>query len=114
MLELHLLLSGFLRGGCSPGSPGVVFSVSTINNGLWQLTESTTIKNPVASGNVSIVSGTCYTLTLVVLEDHSAAYINGNVVGRYELSVSSHSGWAAIGSSWDYVQFDNFRIQSPN
>jgi galactosylceramidase len=105
---------GVSQGGCGAGSPGIVFSINTMNNGLWQLSASTTITNPVASGDVSIVAGTWYTLTLVVLDDHSEAYINGNIVGRCELSASSHSGWAAIGSSWNYVQFDNFRIQSPN
>ena len=105
---------GVSRGGCGPGSPGIVLSVNTINNGLWQLTDSTAIKNSLASGNISIVAGTWYTLTLVVLKDNSVAYINGNAVGQCELSASSHSGWVAIGSSWDYVQFDNFRIQSSN
>jgi hypothetical protein len=103
---------GVSRGGCGAGSPNIVFSVNTANR--WQLTDSTAIKNPVASGSVSIVAGTWYTLTLVVLDDHSVGYVNGNAVGRCELKASSHQGWAAIGSSWDYVQFDNFRIQSPN
>jgi galactosylceramidase len=107
-----LVALGASYGGCGRGSPGIVLSVNT--TGIWQLSNSTALKNPVASGKVSIVPGTWYTLTLVVLEDHSVAYIDGNLVGRCELSVSSHSGWAAIGSSWDYVQFDNFRIQSPN
>ncbi len=107
-----LVALGVSHGGCGGGSPGIVFSVNT--TGVWQLSDSTNLTNAVASGNVSIVAGTWYTLTLVVLEDHSVAYIGSNSVGRCELSVSSHSGWASIGSSWDYVQFDNFRIQSPN
>jgi hypothetical protein len=107
-----LVALGASYGGCGRGSPGIVLSVNT--TGIWQLSNSTALKNPVASGKVSIVPGTWYTLTLVVLEDHSVAYIDGNLVGRCELGASSHSGWAAIGSSWDGVQFDNFRIQSPN
>ncbi len=58
------------------------------------------------------VNGTWYTLTLIVLEDHSVAYINDNLVGRYELSVSSSKGLTVIGSPWDYVQFDNFCLES--
>jgi galactosylceramidase len=107
-----LVALGVSHGGCGGGSPGIVFSVNT--TGVWQLSDSTNLTNAVASGKVSIVAGTWYTLTLVALEDHSVAYIDGNLVGRCELGASSHSGWAAIGSSWDGVQFDNFRIQSPN
>jgi hypothetical protein len=47
---------GASHGGCGGGSSGIVFSVNT--TGLWQLTDSTAITNPVASGNVSIVAGT--------------------------------------------------------
>jgi galactosylceramidase len=107
---------GVEKGSCSvvgSGSPGIVFSINTTNNGLWQLTASTNLTNPLISGNVSVMSGTWYTLTLTVLADHSEAYINGNFVGQCSLNVSSARGWAAIGSSWNYVQFDNFRLQSP-
>jgi galactosylceramidase len=103
---------GVERGGCS-ASRAIVFSINTTNNGLWQLTASTAITNPLASGNVPVMAGTWYTLTLIVLEDHSEAYINDNLVSRCNLSVSSSSGLVAIGSSWNFVQFDNFRVQSP-
>ena len=109
-----LVALGVNHGGCGSGSNGIVFSVSSTNNGQWQLSDNTALKNPLASGSVSIVAGNWYTLTLVTLQDHSVGYINGNVAGRCELSASSHTGWAAIGSSYDYVQFDNFRIQSAN
>jgi galactosylceramidase len=108
-----LVAIGVERGGCGSGSRAIVFSINTTNNGLWQLTASTAITNPLASGNISVVPGTWYTLTLIVLADHSEAYINGNLVGRCNLNVSSSSGFVAIGSSWNYVQFDNFRLQSP-
>jgi galactosylceramidase len=104
------------KGGCrvgNAGSPGIVFSVNTTNNGQWQLSASTALTDPIASGNISIIAGTWYTLTLIVLTDHSEAYIDGILVGRCNLNVSSSSGFAAIGSSWNYVQFDNFRLQSP-
>jgi hypothetical protein len=106
---------GVSRGGCGAGggSHAIVFSINTTNNGLWQLTSSTAITNPIAYGNVSIMSGTWYTLTLIVLTDHSEGYINGDLVGQCNLNVSSSSGFVAIGSSWNYVQFDNFRLQSP-
>jgi hypothetical protein len=105
-----LVALGVDHGGCGGGSNGIVLAVNT--SGVWQLSDSTALKNSLASGSISIMAGTWYTLTLVTLQDHSVAYINGNVVGRCELSASSHTGWAAIGSSWDGVQFDNFSIQS--
>jgi galactosylceramidase len=108
---------GVSRGGCGVGGRGsgaTVFSINTTNNGLWQLTASTAITDPLVSGNISVVAGTWYTLTLVVFSDHTEAFINGNLVGRCGLCASSSIGLAAIGSSWDHVQFDNFRLQSPN
>ncbi len=64
-------------------------------------------------GSVSVTPGTWYNVTLSVLSDHSEAYINGNFIGRCALDVSTSSGWVAIGSSWNHVQFDNFRLESP-
>jgi galactosylceramidase len=105
-----------LRGAChasSVGSPAIVFSISATNNGIWQLSGSTAITNPLNYGNVTVTPGTWYTLRLSVLSDHSEAYINGKFVGQCNLNASSSNGLAAIGSSWNYVQFDRFRIQSP-
>ncbi len=83
------------------------------NNGTWQLSGTTALTNPLHYGNITVTPGTWYTLRLSVLSDHSEAYINGNFVGQCNLNVSSSNGLAAIGSSWNYVQFDRFRIQSP-
>jgi hypothetical protein len=106
---------GVSRGSCDAGgigSPAVVFSINTTNKGQWQLTASTNITNPLNYGSISVIPGTWYKLTLSVLSDHSEAYINDNLVGRCELHASSSKGWAAIGSSWNYVQFDRFRLES--
>jgi galactosylceramidase len=92
------------------GSPGIVFSINTTNNGLWQLTASTAIRSPVSSGNTQVTPGSWYTLLLSVLADHSEAYINGQLVGRCVLNATSSRGWAAFGSSWNHVQFDNFHL----
>ncbi len=105
---------GVAQTGCgASGSRAIVLSIDTTNDGLWQLTNSTAINYPFASGNIPIKSGTWYTLTLVVFTDHSEVYINGKLVGQCVLSAttSRFTAFAAIGSSWDYVQFDNFRLQ---
>ena len=106
---------GVSTGSCYAsrvGSPAIVFSISTTNNGLWQLTASTNIIMPLSYGNTTVTPGTWYNIKLSVLSDHSEAYINGNLVGRCGLNATSSSGLAAIGSSWNYVQFDNFRLES--
>ncbi len=107
---------GVERGSCDAsvvGSPAIVFSINTTKNGQWQLTNSTAFNNPLSYGNILVTPGTWYTITLSVLSDHSEAYINGNFIGRCELNTSSSSGLVAIGSSWNYVQFDNFLLKSP-
>lgn len=104
---------GVAQGGWNVhpnGSPGIVFSLNTTNNGMWQLTSSTAILNPLSSGNTPITPGSWYTLLLSVLADHSEAYINGQLVGRCLLNATSSRGWAAIGSSWNHAQFDNFHL----
>ena len=106
---------GVERGSCAArgsGSPAIVFSINTTNSGLWQLTASTALTNPLSFGNTTVTSGVWYNIGLNVLSDHSEAYINGNFVGRCNLNVSSSRGLVAIGSSWNYVQFDNFNLKS--
>lgn len=105
---------GVSRGGCYAGEqpgPAIIFSINTTNNGMWQLSANTTLINPLNSGSIPIAAGTWYTITLRVLSDHSEAFVNGNPVGRCELKSTSSTGWVAIGSSWDHVQFDHFQLQ---
>jgi hypothetical protein len=104
--------TAYVAVGVSRGSPGIVFSINTTNNGLWQLTNSTALNNSLSSGNTPVTPGTLYTITLSVLSDHSEAYINGNLIGRCDLNIHSSKGLVAIGSSWNYMQFDNFHLKS--
>ena len=106
---------GVSRGSCAAGavgSPAIVFSINTTNNGQWQLTNSTALNHSLSFGNTPITPGTWYTITLSVLSNHTEAYINGNLIGRCNLNVESAKGLVAIGSSWNYVQFDNFHLKS--
>ena len=107
--------AGVAQGSCyagNAGSPGTVFSLSTSNNGIWQLAANTNLTMPLNSGHISVTPGTWYTMMLSVQFDRSEAYINGRFLGRCALNASSSRGWAAIGSSWDHVQFDNFHLES--
>ena len=95
------------------GSPAIVLSINTTNNGLWQLTATTNLTNPLNSGSISVKPGTWYTLMLSVQSDQSEAYMDSHFLGRCALNASSFRGWVGIGSSWNYVQFDNFDLVSP-
>ena len=104
-----------MQGGCNArkiGIPGIVFSINTTNNGMWQLTATTNLTNPLTFGSISVTAGTWYTMLLSVQSDHSEGYIDGHLLGRCALNATSFRGWVAIGSSWDHVQFDNFYIDS--
>ena len=105
-----------VQGGCDAhnvGSPAIVFGINTTINGMWQLTATTNLTNSLSSGSVSVTPGTWYTMMLIVLSNHSEAYLDGHFIGRCALNASSSRGWVAIGSSWDHVQFDNFHLASP-
>ena len=104
-----------VQGSCNThdvGSPGIVFSINTTKNGMWQLTANTNLTNPLAFGSISVTPGTWYTMLLSVQSDHSEAYLDGRFIGQCTLNATSFRGWVAIGSSWDHVQFDNFHIDS--
>ena len=105
---------GVVRGSCEivgVGSPAIVFSINTTNNGQWQLSNTTALTYSLDYGNTTIIPNTWYTLTLAVFPQHTEAYIDDNLVGRCGLNVTSALGLVAIGSSWNYVQFDNFQLQ---
>jgi galactosylceramidase len=102
----------FIAVGVSRGSCAIVFSINTTDNGQWQLTDTTALSHSISSGATPVTPGTWYTITLSVLSDHSEAFINGNLVGRCNLNIHSSQGLVAIGSSWNYVQFDNFYLKS--
>jgi hypothetical protein len=53
-----------------------------------------------------------YQLQLRVTNEDISASIDGTLVSHIPLFNSSN-GWVAIGSSWDYVQFDDLMITSP-
>ncbi len=71
---------------------------------------TTALINTLNYGNTQVTPGSWYALMLSVLAHHSEADINGQFVGRCALNATSSQGWAAIGSSWNDVQFDNFRL----
>jgi galactosylceramidase len=105
-------------GGCVVGrigSSGVVFALNnTQGSGHWILSNSTGLAYQFDSGSTAslIVPKTWYQLQLKVTNTDISASIDGTLVSHIPLFNSSN-GWVAIGSSWDYVQFDDLIITSP-
>jgi galactosylceramidase len=115
---IAMIAARVTSGGCAVaqiGSPGVVFALNnTHGNGNWILSNSTGLTYQFDSGSTPsvIVPKSWYQLQLrVTIEDISAS-IDGTLVSHIPLFNSSN-GWVAIGSSWDYVEFDDLMITSP-
>jgi hypothetical protein len=97
------------------GSSGVVFALNnTQGSGKWILSNSTALTYHFDSGSTAspIVPNRWYQLQLRVTNEDISALIDGTLVSHIPLFHSSN-GWVAIGSSWDYVQFDDLIITSP-
>ena len=99
-------------GGCvgKTGSAGVTFGVST--EGWWAVCNSTAFSGKCQTmGKVEVKSGTWYQLGLQVQGDGLKGSIDGKQVVSTQVGHSG-SGWAGMGSSWSYVQFDDFSVAS--
>ena len=106
-----LVGAGVTKGGCvrAAGSPGIVLAVSTERG--WVVSNSTTLRDPVISGGVAVKAGVWHRIGLVVGSTRSAAYVDGVRVAQVAFGTEQFVGWTAIGSSFDYVRFDNFRVE---
>jgi len=104
-------------GGCGNNyANGYYYSL--YDSGQWSLTRgASTLK----SGTVSGMSGNKW----VTISFQSKSISGGGVelVGTFQGAVlfdasdskaAWGSGWAALGSGWNYSQFDNFRLSSPS
>ena len=102
-------------GGClgGKGSPGFTFAV--LSSGMWVLSNDTGLAGQLATGKLpSFQAGQWIKLSLAITDDTIAAYVSMQRVATVNVGGSNwRSGWAAIGSSYDYVQFDNFSVTKP-
>jgi len=92
------------------GSDGYISGVFfTINNeGNWLLMS---YNDTVSKGYyANFTSGTWHTLRLQLQEETLIGSIDGNVIAKEIAPNSNINGFAALGSSWDYVQFDDFEL----
>ncbi len=115
---IAMIAARVTSGGCvveKIGSPGVVFALNnTQGSGNWILSDSTGLTYQFDSGSTPsiIVPKSWYQLQLRVTNEDISASTNGTLVSHIPLFNSSN-GWVAIGSSWNYVQFDDLIISSP-
>ena len=101
-------------GGClnGLGSDGFTFAISTSGN--WQISNDTGLNHTLATGKLAVTAGVWYRLSIVVDGDLLSAYVDGNQVSMISVGDKWNSGWAAIGSSYDFVQYDNFSVDKPS
>jgi len=102
-------------GGCLGGKGSTGFTFAITSGGQWILSNDTGLAGVLASGESQyIYGGRWYTLTMVVSGDSVTAWVAGYHVTTVSVGSGWRSGWAAIGSSYDYVQFDNFSVTAPS
>ena len=104
------LALGVASGGCvgGRGSEGIVLALSV---GGWVVSNTTALKPVVAQGKVAVDAGQWVRLRLEVGEGGTSVSVDGKEVAMLtQLTSRQHQGWLAIGSSYDYVQFDNLSI----
>jgi len=95
-------------GGCG-NLYGEGYFLRMDSSGKWNITgaHSAVLK----SGQASIVPNKWTVLTLAATPTAVCAYINGAYLGCVDGSAFV-DGFAAIGSSWNHVQFDNFELNA--
>ena len=105
------LATSVRQGGCvgGGGSDGIVLAL-TVGQG-WLVSNSTTLAPIVAQGKLAVNAGEWVKLKLEVGEGGTSVSVGGKEVAMLtELTSAQHQGWLAIGSSYDYVQYDNLVI----
>ena len=98
-------------GGCvgQGGSSGVALGLSV--DGSWVVSNTTTLRSALASGKTPYMAGQWVRLGVELGEGGTAVYLDGKEVAMVtELTSARHNGWVTLGSSYDYVQYDNLRI----
>lgn len=99
------------QGGCvgDGGSTAIVLAL-TVGQG-WLVSNSTSLTPIIAQGKLAVQPGQWVKLGLEVGEAGTAVSVNGTEVAMLaELTSGQYQGWVAIGSSYDYVQYDNLLI----
>ena len=105
------LATAVTLGGCvwGSGTPAIVFAI--LSNGSWLVSNNTDLQNPLAQGKVTINNGTWYRLVIDVTASGTAVFLDGKRLALVpQLASTAHHGWVGLGSSYDFVQFDQLSI----
>ena len=101
-------------GGCLGGKGSAGFTLAITSSGQWILANDTGLAGVLSSGSSEYIKGgQWYRLNLVITGNTVIGWVHGYKVTTVNVGGSWRSGWAAIGSSYDYVQFDNFSVTKP-
>ena len=99
-------LYGRIDDALTRGTPGG-YSLTIEGTGAWQLKEVTTV---LESGEVKPAADSWHSLKLRFKGSHVIAVIDGVTVCSI-MDDFHHNGAVALGSSYDYVEFDNFSVR---
>ena len=105
------LATSVTSGGCvgDAGSAGITFAINT--NGSYVVANSTALRHVFAQGKVAVMGGMWYRLGMDVGAGGTTVSFDGVALTTVtELTDKTFHGWVALGSSWDYVQFDSLNI----
>jgi len=95
------------QGGCGNSySNGYFFSIS--NTGSWNLYAGTTV---LASGTTTFSANHWYTLSLSANDTKICPSVEGKQL-TCATNSNYKSGFASIGSTFNYVQYDNFKLHA--
>jgi len=75
-------------------------------SGQWTFSVGYDVKK---SGSISILPGQWHSFQMTFYNSNIYSYLDGVKVASV-MDSTFEAGWAALGSSFDYVQFDNFSL----
>ena len=106
-----MLATAVTTGGCvwGSGTPAIAFAITS--SGGWMVCNNTDFKQPLAQGKAVIHSNTWYHLEVEVSTSGTSVLLDGQQLAMVpQLTSAAHHGWVALGSSYDFVQFDRLAI----
>jgi hypothetical protein len=82
-------------------------------NGTFVVSDSTGLQKQLDQGSVDVGAAQWHELRIVVNDEGGSFYVDGVLKSQVQsLSTKFAAGWVGLGSSYDYVQFDNLHIEA--
>uniref|UniRef100_F7DCB3 Galactocerebrosidase n=1 Tax=Monodelphis domestica TaxID=13616 RepID=F7DCB3_MONDO len=97
-------------GSSIRSAQGVFFWI--LANGTYEVTSDLASVRVIEKGIANVTAEQWYTITLIISETSAYGLLNDTVLWNAPINSFPKKGWAAIGTrSFEFGQFDNFRIQ---